>query len=104
MGIDARLGEVGKVIQETMESHEVTYDGKTYGVKPIRNLCGHNIGPWVIFLFFYILFFFCFFIVLRFFLSLKKNTKTTILMQNRTYLKTHTHTHRQQQTKKQTKC
>ena len=29
-GIDARLGEIGEAIQETMESHEVTIKGKTY--------------------------------------------------------------------------
>jgi len=34
-GIDARLGEIGEAIQETMESHEVTIKGKTYKVKCI---------------------------------------------------------------------
>ena len=29
-GIDARLNEIGAVIQETMESYEVELDGKTY--------------------------------------------------------------------------
>lgn len=29
-GIDARLNEIGAAIQETMESYEVTIDGKTY--------------------------------------------------------------------------
>jgi len=29
-----------------MESYEVEINGDTYGVKPCRNLCGHNIGPW----------------------------------------------------------
>ena len=29
-----------------MESYEVTIDGKTYGVKPIRNLSGHLIAPY----------------------------------------------------------
>ena len=29
-GIDARLNEIGEVIQETMESYEVELDGKTY--------------------------------------------------------------------------
>lgn len=43
-GIDARLNEIGAAIQEVMESYEVTIDGKTYGVKPIRNLCGHSIA------------------------------------------------------------
>eukprot|EP00180_Rhodochaete_pulchella_P000314 Plantae.Rhodophyta-Rhodochaete_pulchella.ctg1217.p1 GENE.Plantae.Rhodophyta-Rhodochaete_pulchella.ctg1217~~Plantae.Rhodophyta-Rhodochaete_pulchella.ctg1217.p1 ORF type:complete len:439 (+),score=76.37 Plantae.Rhodophyta-Rhodochaete_pulchella.ctg1217:17-1333(+) len=47
-GIDARLGEVGEAIQETMESYEVELDGKVYPVKPIRNLNGHSIAPYQI--------------------------------------------------------
>lgn len=43
-GIDVRLGELGGLIQETMESHEVTIKGKTHQVKSIRNLNGHTIG------------------------------------------------------------
>lgn len=45
-GIDARLNEIGEAIQETMESHEVELDGKTYTVRSIRNLNGHSIGPY----------------------------------------------------------
>ncbi|KAJ3119170.1 Methionine aminopeptidase 2B, partial [Nowakowskiella sp. JEL0407] len=45
-GIDARLGEIGAAIQETMESYEVTIKGKTYPVKAIRNLNGHSIDPY----------------------------------------------------------
>lgn len=29
-GVDARLGEIGGVIQETMESYEVEVNGKVY--------------------------------------------------------------------------
>ncbi|KAG6031575.1 hypothetical protein E4U41_007527 [Claviceps citrina] len=47
-GIDARVGEIGAVIQETMESFEVDIDGTTYPVKSIRNLTGHNILPYSI--------------------------------------------------------
>jgi methionyl aminopeptidase len=47
-GIDVRLCDIGGEIQEVMESYEVTLNGVTYPVKPIRNLCGHNIGPWQI--------------------------------------------------------
>ena len=43
-GIDARLGEIGEAIQETMESYEVEIRGKTFKVKCIENLCGHSIG------------------------------------------------------------
>lgn len=45
-GIDARLGEIGEAIQETMESHEIELNGKTYPIKCIRNLNGHNIVPY----------------------------------------------------------
>ncbi|KAL2269117.1 hypothetical protein VTJ83DRAFT_3963 [Remersonia thermophila] len=47
-GIDARLGEVGGVIQEVMESYEVEINGTTYPVKSIRNLNGHTILPYSI--------------------------------------------------------
>ncbi|KAJ2826068.1 Methionine aminopeptidase 2 [Coemansia erecta] len=43
-GIDVRLCDVGAAIQEVMESYEIELDGKTIPIKPIRNLCGHNIG------------------------------------------------------------
>lgn len=42
-GIDARMSEIGEEIQEVMESYEVEIDGKTYRVRPCRNLNGHNI-------------------------------------------------------------
>ncbi|KAL7642240.1 UNVERIFIED_CONTAM: hypothetical protein RMT77_006801 [Armadillidium vulgare] len=45
-GIDARLNEIGEAIQETMESYELELDGKTYQIKPIRNLNGHSIAPY----------------------------------------------------------
>ncbi|XP_063719516.1 methionine aminopeptidase 2-like [Symsagittifera roscoffensis] len=45
-GIDARLGEIGEAIQETMESYEVELDGKTYPIHPIRNLNGHSIDAY----------------------------------------------------------
>jgi methionyl aminopeptidase len=47
-GIDVRLGDIGAAIQEVMESYEVEINGKTYQVKPIRNLNGHSIGPYQI--------------------------------------------------------
>ncbi|KAJ2901158.1 Methionine aminopeptidase 2 [Coemansia aciculifera] len=47
-GIDVRLGDIGAAIQEVMESYEIELDGKTLPIKPIRNLCGHNIGPYLI--------------------------------------------------------
>eukprot|EP00455_Lapot_gusevi_P015046 TRINITY_DN17596_c0_g1_i1.p1 TRINITY_DN17596_c0_g1~~TRINITY_DN17596_c0_g1_i1.p1 ORF type:complete len:437 (+),score=162.85 TRINITY_DN17596_c0_g1_i1:83-1393(+) len=45
-GIDVRLCDIGAAIQEVMESHEVVINGRTYPVKSIRNLNGHNIGPY----------------------------------------------------------
>jgi methionyl aminopeptidase len=47
-GIDARVGEIGGVIQEVMESYEVEINGTTYPVKSIRNLNGHTILPYSI--------------------------------------------------------
>ncbi|KAJ7786581.1 methionine aminopeptidase 2-like protein [Mycena metata] len=47
-GIDVRLGELGGLIQETMESYEVEIGGKVYPVKPIENLSGHTITPYQI--------------------------------------------------------
>lgn len=45
-GIDVKLCDIGEQIQEVMESYEVELDGKTYPVKPIRNLNGHSIGQY----------------------------------------------------------
>ncbi|CAH1264793.1 METAP2 [Branchiostoma lanceolatum] len=45
-GIDVRLCDIGERIQEVMESYEVELGGKTYTVKPIRNLNGHSIAPY----------------------------------------------------------
>ncbi|OJJ35935.1 hypothetical protein ASPWEDRAFT_156207 [Aspergillus wentii DTO 134E9] len=42
-GVDARMSDIGAAIQEVMESHEVELDGKTFPVKAIRDLTGHNI-------------------------------------------------------------
>lgn len=47
-GIDVRVSDIGAAIQETMESYEIELDGKTYPIKSIRNLTGHNIGQWQI--------------------------------------------------------
>ncbi|XP_022082523.1 methionine aminopeptidase 2-like [Acanthaster planci] len=45
-GIDVRLCDIGERIQEVMESYEVELNGKTYQVRPIRNLNGHSIGQY----------------------------------------------------------
>ncbi|KAI1340391.1 methionine aminopeptidase 2-like protein [Xylariaceae sp. FL0016] len=47
-GIDVRLGELGGLIQETMESYECEINGTTYPIKSIRNLSGHTILPYSI--------------------------------------------------------
>ncbi|PVU93884.1 hypothetical protein BB559_003135 [Furculomyces boomerangus] len=47
-GIDVRLCDIGEQIQEVMESYEIELNGKTYPIKSVRNLCGHNIAPYII--------------------------------------------------------
>lgn len=47
-GIDVRLTDIGEAIQEVMESYEVEINGTTFPVRPCRNLCGHNIKPYLI--------------------------------------------------------
>ncbi|KAK7414436.1 hypothetical protein QQX98_006715 [Neonectria punicea] len=42
-GIDVRISDVSAAIQEAMESYEVEIHGKVYPVKPVRDLCGHDI-------------------------------------------------------------
>ncbi|KAF2230443.1 peptidase M24A, methionine aminopeptidase [Viridothelium virens] len=42
-GVDVRISDVSAAIQETMESYEVEIRGRTFPVKPVRNLTGHNI-------------------------------------------------------------
>jgi len=42
-GIDVRLSEMGSIIQEVMESHEIELDGKVMPIRSIRNLNGHSI-------------------------------------------------------------
>lgn len=47
-GIDVRLNDIGAAVQEVMESYEMELNGKTYPIKCIRNLNGHNIGDYQI--------------------------------------------------------
>ena len=47
-GPDACLGEIGKYIQEYIESTEIEVDGKTREVKSIYDLSGHKIAPYLI--------------------------------------------------------
>ncbi|KAL3476776.1 peptidase M24, structural domain-containing protein [Aspergillus californicus] len=42
-GIDVRISDVSAAIQEAMESYEVEINGKTYPVKPVQDITGHNI-------------------------------------------------------------
>ena len=41
-GIDVRLGELGGIIGEVLNSYEVEIKGKTHKVKAIQDLCGHT--------------------------------------------------------------
>ncbi|CDI82377.1 methionine aminopeptidase, type II, putative [Eimeria acervulina] len=45
-GVDARLSELGCIIEETINSFEMQLDGQTVPIKPIRNLTGHSIAPY----------------------------------------------------------
>ncbi|KAJ6442530.1 methionine aminopeptidase 2 [Purpureocillium lavendulum] len=45
-GIDVRISDVSAAIQEVMESYEVEIRGKVFPVKPVRDLCGHDIKPY----------------------------------------------------------
>lgn len=47
-GIDARLCELGEVIEETITSFEVTIDGKTRKLRPVSNLGGHGLGDYLV--------------------------------------------------------
>ncbi|KAK0374349.1 methionine aminopeptidase [Colletotrichum limetticola] len=47
-GIDVRICDVSAAIQETMESYEVEVGGKMYPVKPVRNICAHDIARYQI--------------------------------------------------------
>ncbi|KAI8912694.1 methionine aminopeptidase 2 [Gorgonomyces haynaldii] len=47
-GIDVRMCDIGEVVEEVMESHEIEIDGKVYPIKCIRNLNGHSIAPYQI--------------------------------------------------------
>ncbi|KAL4782532.1 peptidase M24, structural domain-containing protein [Aspergillus varians] len=42
-GIDVRISDVSAAIQEAMESYEVEISGKTFPVKAVRSLSGHDI-------------------------------------------------------------
>ncbi len=48
IGIDASIAEWGANIQEVMEAYEIKLDGKTYPIRAINNLGGHNIVKGVI--------------------------------------------------------
>ena len=47
-GPDVYLGEIGKSIQEVIESYELELDGKVYPLKSIGDLSGHQIGQYKI--------------------------------------------------------
>ncbi len=47
-GIDMRLGELGGIIGEVLNSYEVEIKGKTYPTKAIVDLCGHTMDRYKI--------------------------------------------------------
>ncbi|KAJ2964362.1 hypothetical protein NQZ79_g705 [Umbelopsis isabellina] len=46
VGIDVRVGDIGAAVHEVYDSYDIELDGKTYDIKPIRNLTGHTIEPY----------------------------------------------------------
>ncbi|KAI8575945.1 hypothetical protein K450DRAFT_202409 [Umbelopsis ramanniana AG] len=46
VGIDVRVCDIGAAVHEVYDSYEIELDGKTYDIKPIRNLTGHTIEPY----------------------------------------------------------
>lgn len=48
MGCDVLINELSENINEIVNSYELVSEGKTTPIKPIDNLCGHNILPWKI--------------------------------------------------------
>lgn len=42
-GVDVRISDISAAIQEAMESYEVEIGGKTFPVKAVRGITGHNI-------------------------------------------------------------
>ncbi|PLN86201.1 peptidase [Aspergillus taichungensis] len=47
-GVDVRISDVSAAIQEVMESYEVEIRGRTFPVKPVRSLSGHDIKQYQI--------------------------------------------------------
>lgn len=45
---DACLGDIGKDIEEFIQSKEITINGKVCPLKTMRDLCGHSIKPYKI--------------------------------------------------------
>jgi len=46
LGVDVRFKELSLMAQEIVESYEININNKTIPLKPIDNLCGHNITPY----------------------------------------------------------
>ena len=47
-GVDVRLGELGGIIGEILNSYEVEIKGKTHKIKAIKDLCGHTMDRYKI--------------------------------------------------------
>lgn len=48
IGVDTSISDIGTLVEEIVESYEIEKKGILYPVRPIRNICGHSIKPWVI--------------------------------------------------------
>nr|WCZ58357.1 translation initiation factor 5-2 [Paratrimastix eleionoma] len=47
-GPDVLLQDLGDAIEEVITSYEATIGGKTYPLKPVRNLAGHMLGNYLV--------------------------------------------------------
>ena len=45
-GVDSSASELGALSEEVISSYEIDINGTMVPIKPINNVCGHNIRPW----------------------------------------------------------
>ena len=47
-GPDARIAEVAAVTEEIISGYQIELDGKVIPIKPVQNLTGHGLGPYLV--------------------------------------------------------
>jgi len=45
-GVDVRISDVAREVQEVIDSYDCLYGGERIRIKPVRNLCGHDMKPY----------------------------------------------------------